>query len=529
MKKRTLLFPALALLVLAGCTKDKSDFHDSDLTTEDTYMAVNIVMPGANTRASEGGFEDGTGKENAAQEALFLFYDENGHWTQPPERVTIQEWTGGQRDGAVEKIYGIVTVNAGTIQPTQVLVVLNAPNALETNLTGKTLTEARALVDDYAATPWISTPEEVTNVLITNSTYVDDGKEICATDISGKPQKTEAEAKTAPVDIYVERVTAKVRTKTENFTIENPKITVSGETDKDGQVELVPVIEGIEIANVAKSSYLFKNITGYTGWTAEWDKWNDADNHRSYWATSPADLTYRNQSWNEIDGTEYDQPQTFYIQENTSATKSSVLVTATLKKDDVGYDLVRWAGNYYTPDGFKNMVCDILKEEGYKVKKTGDVEGTESIAPDDLAYLSNEEWKTQRKASKLEAYEQVLQLTATAKAKIFVKNGETCTATEIDNFLFGEEKNYVVWYWTEGKAYYYMEIEHSGPQDTFNIGVVRNHIYDLTLKSLKGVGTPVFDPEEKIIPEKPEDDLFYLAAEINILKWKLVKQEVHFE
>ncbi len=528
MKKRTLLFPALALLTLAGCTKDMSDFNDSDLMTEDTYMAVNIVMPGANTRATEDGFEDGTGNENVATEALFLFYDQTGRETQVPERVSIQEWNGGVTGGTVEKIYGVVTVNAGTTQPTQVLVVLNAPSDLETNLTGKTLADARALVGDYAATPWISTPDDVTNVLITNSTYVDGGKEICATDITGKPKKTEAEAEADPVDIYVERVTAKVRTGVDNFTITNPQITVSGETEDNGQLELTPVIEGIEIANVAESSYLFKNITGYTGWTASWSDWSDAANHRSYWATSPASLTYLNHSWNEIDDTEYDQEHTFYIQENTSATKSSVLVTATLKKDGEGYELVRWAGNYYTPDGFKSMVCSILQAEGYKVK-TDPQGSTQSIVPEDLEYLSGDAWTAQREAGNLEAYETVLQLTEEAKSKTFVKDGTDCSADDINTFLFGEEKNYVAWYWTGGKAYYYVEIEHFGPSDPFNIGVVRNHIYDLTLKSLKGVGTPVFDPDETIIPEKPEDDLFYLAAKINILKWKLVKQDVHFE
>ena len=59
---------------------------------------------------------------------------------------------------------------------------------------------------------------------------------------------------------------------------------------------------------------------------------------------------------------------------------------------------------------------------------------------------------------------------------------------------------------------------------------MRNHIYDLTLSSIKGIGTPVFDPDDVIIPERPDiENLYYLAARINVLAWKVVSQTVNFE
>ena len=40
----------------------------------------------------------------------------------------------------------------------------------------------------------------------------------------------------------------------------------------------------------------------------------------------------------------------------------------------------------------------------------------------------------------------------------------------------------------------------------------------------------MFDPDREIIPDIPVDeDGFYIAARINILKWKVVSQDVNFE
>jgi hypothetical protein len=72
-------------------------------------------------------------------------------------------------------------------------------------------------------------------------------------------------------------------------------------------------------------------------------------------------------------------------------------------------------------------------------------------------------------------------------------------------------------------AYYYIDIQHFGETKA----MVRNHCYDITIDKIKGFGTPVFDPEQIIIPEKPEDsEAMNLAARINILSWHLVEQNV---
>lgn len=88
--------------------------------------------------------------------------------------------------------------------------------------------------------------------------------------------------------------------------------------------------------------------------------------------------------------------------------------------------------------------------------------------------------------------------------------------------------------WKEGYTYYYFDIQHlNGSSTDVNVkgkkGVVRNHIYAANIKTLTGLGTPVYDPGEVIYPEEPEDDDTFIAAEIRILSWRVGKPGHRFE
>ena len=82
-----------------------------------------------------------------------------------------------------------------------------------------------------------------------------------------------------------------------------------------------------------------------------------------------------------------------------------------------------------------------------------------------------------------------------------------------------------------GKMVYHVAIEHFGKAKdgsdnsllTGNYGMVRNHIYNVTLGDLKTLGQPISDPEEPIVPGD-KAKLFYIGATINILDWQLVTQ-----
>ena len=84
--------------------------------------------------------------------------------------------------------------------------------------------------------------------------------------------------------------------------------------------------------------------------------------------------------------------------------------------------------------------------------------------------------------------------------------------------------------WKEGMTYYYFDIKHLGAAGKpGEYGVVRNHLYNATITALSGLGTPVYNPEEVIYPEPVDPDDQYIAAQINILSWRLVPNNIELK
>ena len=108
--------------------------------------------------------------------------------------------------------------------------------------------------------------------------------------------------------------------------------------------------------------------------------------------------------------------------------------------------------------------------------------------------------------------------------------------TDVQDIL----NDYKALYWHEGKTYYHTTIKHTLNNLTKD-GVVRNHLYDISLTGVSGLGTPIpgtssddedddpgtDDPDDKPIdPEDPDEEESFLAAEINILSWNVIGQDV---
>ena len=89
------------------------------------------------------------------------------------------------------------------------------------------------------------------------------------------------------------------------------------------------------------------------------------------------------------------------------------------------------------------------------------------------------------------------------------------------------EKTEPAMIWTSGYTYYYTLIKHYMAGNTQLYGMVRNHVYDVNIIGVTGFGTPVYDPSQIIVPEPPkEQDGFSLAAEIKVLSWAVVDNDV---
>ena len=83
----------------------------------------------------------------------------------------------------------------------------------------------------------------------------------------------------------------------------------------------------------------------------------------------------------------------------------------------------------------------------------------------------------------------------------------------------------------DGMTYYYTDIKHLGSAGSdAEYGVVRNHIYKVNITKMSGLGTPVFDSDIDFDdPDRPVDVNSYVAAEVRILSWRVVKNEYNVE
>jgi hypothetical protein len=100
--------------------------------------------------------------------------------------------------------------------------------------------------------------------------------------------------------------------------------------------------------------------------------------------------------------------------------------------------------------------------------------------------------------------------------------------TAANTYLKGVEPGIL---YTNGMTYYHVDIEHLGTAGA-KYGVVRNHVYQIDIESINGYGSPFYSSLDFIVdvPDYPEEnDGSYVAAKINILSWKVVKQGVAIE
>ena len=552
---------AAAVMALASCSNDNEPVINPNPTPgegELSYVAFNIATP-AGTRADN--FEDGKDFENAAEAATFLFFNADGTLSQIPQTVQLS-WleNSATENPAVEKISNAIVAVAGRDNgdnlPKEVLVVLNDPGV---NFVGKTkdeiLKELAAADQVYSLKYNGSAVSSLTkeqfgddkNVegkfIMTNSTYLADGTVITATPIDQSQlysSRAAAAAAANKVNIFVERLAARVNlvpkqgfdtTPTEAFQVNGV----------DSKIILKPVIKGVEIANVAQSEYYFKHIE--SNWSLA--SLYDPANYRTNWAVMPENVELGNKSYNEY--TTNLEDLTFYVTENTLANeedsqitkKTCVLLTAELVNTETnkGQDLVRWAGLYFTPETFQTQGLNFLKK--FYVKTVEDnTTAWRNLTADDVNFT----YVSGNSDNGMAQYESALQVTlkdGVDAANLVVGNTEDAAAATLDD-LNAElmQKENRCWYWNAGMTYYFVEIGSGNgtfvngeneDDSTFATGVVRNNAYQINLNSLAGLGVPVYNPDDKIIPQTPKEDLFYVGAQINILKWRMVSQPADIE
>ena len=551
MKLSRFLVGTLACTLFAACSNEEnSAINSGQEEGQLSYVAVNIVNANPTGSRVEGGeYENGEGPENTITKARFYLFDASGN----PYTVTTNEAPGavaatnyvdittlgdqGKDDPNVESIKKGVLVFKGTTTelPTSIVAVLNPP----ATLTGsKSLSDLQTAIADYSST---------TSFVMSNSVYASEGTEVVATDIVGKVAQSQPDAEANPVDIYVERVLAKVRV-TFSYADKENQYKVS----EDGEPAVYAKILGWAVTRTADKSNLLKDID------PAWDDmtlgftWNDEPFHRSYWATTPATVTLEKKSQDEIINDQ--KPATpegatnisvqRYCQENTKKDEhTEVVVVAQLVNEEGNPNpIYKYFGEEH--DSEEDILTLIAnKYNNVYYTRTGGTllpgGGTEYeyesfITPENIHF----EATTPETGG--EDYEAIAQLDNNALdgVTIYIENPDYTGSNEkyieladAEATINEELAKNPAQIATEGYVYYYTPIKHLGTTtgSTGEYGVVRNHIYDVTITDIKGYGTPIFDPDKDIDTTHPSNEEVYIAARINVLSWRVVSSDVTLE
>ena len=526
MKAKYLALGFLACVGMASCS-------DSDNLVEGggqggagginaAYLAVNINNVGTPGSRADGDFEDGDDNESKVSKIRFYFFESDGSICRVDGNNNYKDFTPNmqsndpENDNIVQISETILVLpNVKDQVPATMVTIVNPPSTLTGNLS---LSDLKGKIEDYAT----GLQSEGTFVM-SNSVYADGANTVCETEVGPYLKNSEDAARATPVDVYVERVLAKV-----NVTFsgaEQPGYLVSG-TDGASDAIYAKVI-GWGLVGTTNQSYLLKSINP-TNWTSTLGSfsWNDVLNHRSYWAntTGTIDNSFKYSELTNAAGT------SVYTQESTPTTAITDVVKNNAVKIVVAAQLVdkdgivkpRYeylGGNYGSADDILTIVAQNF---GQYYVNTGGTNYSQ-LRPEDLELKSGASMGTG-----YETYNVYPQLKS--GVELYTQNAlggydPFTDLTSVNNSL----KAYHARIWTDGKCYYTTTIQHLGTSGIPMYGVVRNHVYKVTISDIQGLGTPVYNPDtDELTPTIPSDEESYLAAKINVLAWKVVSSDVTF-
>lgn len=590
MKKFTMFSSVLAsalMLMVASCSSEDVAGGDAQNGKGATsFLAVNIENVGsapASRSYDQGGgtYEDGTDAESKINKVRFYFFNGDGtpyllvnnDANKQPVNFLDQdviEKDGEDHDHTAEtKTKAMLVLNGETkAVPASVIAVIN-PDALDNN----TLHSGTMTLSELRTSATGSKFYDNTNgFVMSNSVYESAGQDVCSTPVANSVFATSEEALKAPVDIYVERVNAKVNAKidatykrdgestpawTKNtegkYQIEVGNIEVT--TYETGNTNAMPttkypvyaVVQGWQLADANGKSEVCKQIN--TSWYAGElgiSPWTTSDYHRCFWSKSVPFTQGAQGGANHPVNPKFEDIKLSLSDEYSTTpvytlpnTPDKVITNPTTSLNTLTKLIVAAKLVYQDDNGnYKNaQVCQYrgltyLGEEAVKKQIVGGfakyfkktATGYQSIEASDIAF------KTAPGSSEVKNYEVVATLASTV-GDLYVKNGEAWTKVpnkdDVNAALAKEEAQVRT---ADGATYYYTPIKHLGTPGTLGeYGIVRNHSYQVTIQNIKGFGTPVYDPKKEIDPMVPSDENTYLAASIKVLSWRVVSSKVDLD
>lgn len=585
MKKFTMFSSVLAsalMLVVASCSSDDVTGGDAQTGNGTTsYLAVNLKTvgnaPTGNARqtrsypdSQNGTYEDGVGVESTIKCVRFYFFNADG----TPYILNNVNGKGNYIDREVNVNPGDQSQTVEGI--TETILVLNGENhvAPASMLTVINPDINPGLLKDGAPLRWSVMRKELKGTkfydndhfMMSNSTYEEAGNDLCTTQLTGKTYASSDDAQSHPVNVYVERVNAKVNADVVgNFEKETADVVLDGVSMKDKQKtkvgeltlpkedgtsdkkEIFAYIVGWGLASENGKAELFKQIDTqkFTDEILGIYPWSSADYHRSFWSLSvpftgtgadknePVNYNFSEYT-HKLGEAVYTLPNTpteaideAHIYDNT-LTKFVVAARLAYKDADNSLkpaEICEYKGQEFLGiDNLKKVFLNEISRYYKNVSPAGQPAKYENLTSSDITFTTDAPSGTQAKD-----YE-VFATLAKPDITLYEQKGgvwnEVTDKSVVYNMLQGTPAEVR----KGGMAYYYTTIKHLGKKGKLGeYGIVRNHSYQISLNSIKGFGTPVYNPEKIIVPAIPSDDKTYLAAKINVLSWRVVSSTVNLD
>ena len=595
MKKFTMFSSVLAsalMLVVASCSSEDVagvDAQNGKGTT--SFLAVNIENVGSAPASrsydkGDGTYEDGTEAESKINNVRFYFFNGDGtpylllNNDSEKQPVNYLEHTvktdGNDYDHTAEIKTKAVLVLKGETKavPASVIAVINPEVLDNTTLKSGSMTLSELRTSATGSTFY----DKTGGFVMSNSVYESAGQDVCSTPVANSVFATEKEAMSKPVDIYVERVNAKVNAKIDaNYPADKTEKAWTKNEDgkyqiKVGSIDVTTyeenanatpttntypvyaVVQGWQLADANGKAELCKQIN--TSWYAGElgiSPWTTSDYHRCFWSKSvpftsgaqaganhPLNPTFKGitQSLSNDFSAEpvYTLPNTpdevVTNPKTSDNTLTKLIVAAKLVYKDKNNtyhpaQVCQYRGLTYLGEEAvkKQIVGGFARYFKKTTTESGDV--YKSIEASDIAFKTVVPGSPE--SSEVKNYEVVATLASTV-GDLYVKNGDAWTIAPKDDVNAALAKETAQVRSTDGATYYYTPIKHLGDAGKLGeYGIVRNHSYQVTIQNIKGFGTPVYNPDQEIDPMIPSDENTYLAASIKVLSWRVVSSNVDLD
>lgn len=569
--KKTLLFSvALAGLMLGSCSSS-DDLAGGNTPANQSgkgYVAFNINLPsqsGSSSRANDN-FDAGMKSEYDVKNATLLLFDgsdESSAQFKKAYPLNTAPWTDkGNTDNVTTTSATIVQQVDAPSTNYLALVILNSNNVFTLGTDGGITIDGSAFsgtLNDFLAKSAATDGKDLIKAgfYMANAPLANkaggSGDPSGATvntlvSLDGKIMETEAKAKAAPAEIYVERGVAKVTMQKGTTT------SVTGSKPASSTSEVAFKVNSWTLDNTNKTTYLVRSTKDYGSWlslasnatTGVTNKYRFVGSnevgpgmYRTYFAQDPnydttgnasatfnSSATFSSEFGNE--NPQYCFENTFDVDNQIDKYTTRVLIKAELNDGNT----------FYVINGDENTIFDRTAVEK-EIKKQ--------------FLLEYDSWIKANVTSPTTVDESSLAVDFTDEAGTVTLNSINITGVTYVSGVTSLPSDYIetvmarlgsIQEYKKGESYYFVRIKHFGddltpwnstetdkPTSAAGVypsgtnrdgnylgryGVLRNNWYDIEVQGVKGLGSP----KVPTVTTDTDDELkSYIAVKINVLSW----------